>query len=76
MLKIFLKCCKKHKYRGRTEGWNGERTKTQVQIVVYVGVRIYVDSYWSKSIRRNAVVILSDHMRLGLSQYIGLIELT
>ena len=73
LTKIFLKCCKKHKYRVRTEGWNDERTKTQVQIVVYVGVRIYVDSYWSKSTRRTAVVILTDDMRLSFIQYIALI---
>ena len=40
-----------------------------MQIVVCVGVRIYVDSYWSKSTRRTAVVILTDDMRFSLIQY-------
>ena len=50
---VFEVLQKAHKYRVRIERWNVERTETQVQIVIYKGVRIYVDSYRSKSTGRN-----------------------
>ena len=44
-----------------------------MQIVVSVGVRIYVDSYWSKSTRRTAVVILTDEMKVEFNSVYRLV---